>query len=342
MTPKIKEVSAGERKIILKLRKEGKSFREIGKMIGRTHSSVQYVVEAFKKTKSIVPKPRSGRPSILTVREKRTILQSVKANPRLTASKICENIKNLFDKDLHEDTVRKFLKKDGYHARVARRKPFISEVNRQKRMDFANKYISKPREFWERVLFTDESKFCAFGIKGKKLVWRKSGTALDKENLLPTVKHGGGGVMVWGCMAAEGVGKLVFIDTIMDQFGYLSILKNNLKESAQQLGLGDDFWFQQDNDPKHTAHNTRLWLLYNIKNQLRSPPQSPDLNPIEHLWDLLERRIRQHTITSREMLKNVIINEWAKITNHDTSKLVHSMPHRLAEVLKRKGYPTSY
>ncbi|GIY34768.1 uncharacterized protein CEXT_86541 [Caerostris extrusa] len=104
------------------------------------------------------------------------------------------------------------------------------------------------------------------------------------------------------------------------------ILKENLKQSAQDLNLGDDFWFQQDN----------------IKNQLQSPPQSPDLNPIEHLWDLLERKIRQHKIVSKEMLKRVIITEWNNISSEEISKLVHSMPKRLTEVLRRKGYPTTY
>ena len=203
-------------------------------------------------------------------------------------------------------------------------------------------YVNKPSEFWERVLFSDESKFCIFGIKGKKLVWRKTGTAFNKENLVPTVKHGGGSIMVWGCMAGNGVGNLVFIESIMDQYGYINVLKQNLKQSAQKLNLGEDFWFQQDNDPKHTAQNVKLWLLYNTKYQLKSPPQSPDLNPIEHLWDLLERRIRQHKITSKEMLKTVIMDEWNKISTEDTLKLVKSMPNRINEVLKRKGYPTSY
>ncbi|GFT34060.1 transposable element Tc1 transposase [Trichonephila clavipes] len=98
-------------------------------------------------------------------------------------------------------------------------------------------------------------------------------------------------------MAANGVRRLTFIDSTLNHMRYINILKENLKQSAQNLG--DDFWFQQDNDPKHTAHNVKLWLLYNIKNQLRSPPQSPDLNPIEHLWDLLERKIGQHNITSK-------------------------------------------
>ncbi|GFV32786.1 transposable element Tcb1 transposase [Trichonephila clavipes] len=142
-------------------------------------------------------------------------------------------------------------------------------------------------------------------------------------------------------MAANGVGRLTFIDSTLNHMGYINILKENLKQGEQDLNLGDDFWFQQDNDPKHTAHNVKLWLLYNIKNQLRSP-QSPGLNPIEHLWDLLERKICQHPITSKEMLKRVIVTEWNTISSEETSKLVQSMPKRLTEVLSRKGYPTSY
>ncbi|GFY17930.1 transposable element Tc1 transposase [Trichonephila clavipes] len=92
------------------------------------------------------------------------------------------------------------------------RNPHISAVNRQKRLDFANEHVNKLPQFWGKVLFSDESKFCIFCIKWRKLVWRKQGTALEKENLVPTVKYGGGGVMVWGCMAANGVSRLTFID----------------------------------------------------------------------------------------------------------------------------------
>lgn len=103
------------------------------------------------------------------------------------------------------------------------------------------------------------------------------------------VKHGGDGIVVWGGMSATGVERFTFIESIMDQYGYLNIFKQNLQQSAQQLNLGQDFWFQQDNDPKHTPHNVKLWLLYNTKHQLYTLPQSSDLNPIEHLWDLQER-----------------------------------------------------
>ena len=129
------------------------------------------------------------------------------------------------------------------------------------------------------------------------MVWRKKGTALDKKHLVATVKHSGGGAMIWRCMASSGVGQLEFIESTMDKYAYLNILKANLKRSAEKLGLENDYYFQQDNDPKHTADIVKLWILYNVPKQLRTPPQSPDLNPIEHLWDALERRIRHRKIT---------------------------------------------
>lgn len=101
-------------------------------------------------------------------------------------------------------------------------------------------------------------------------------------------KNGGGSVMLWGCIA--GVGELIFIDTAMDKHLYLNILKENLQKSANKLGIGTSFYFQQDCDPKHTTHNQ--WLLYNTPHMLHTAPQSLDINPIEHVWWKLEKRIR--------------------------------------------------
>ena len=68
------------------------------------------------------------------------------------------------------------------------------------------------------------------------MVWRKPNEALNIKNIRPTIKHGGGSVMVWGCMSALSVGKLVFIDATMDKHVYLSILKEHLHASAKKNG----------------------------------------------------------------------------------------------------------
>ncbi|GFX51456.1 transposable element Tcb2 transposase [Trichonephila clavipes] len=73
----------------------------------------------------------------------------------------------------------------GHHSRVVRREPYISMTNGLKRIAFEKDHIHKLFEFWRTVIFSDEGKFCIFGIKGCKLVWRKPCTALQKEHLVP-------------------------------------------------------------------------------------------------------------------------------------------------------------
>ncbi|GFW24975.1 transposable element Tcb2 transposase [Trichonephila clavipes] len=157
-----------------------------------------------------------------------------------------------------------------------------------------------------------------------------------------TVKHGGGTIMVWGCMAPTGVGNLVIIDGIMNQYSYLNTLKNNPSQCASKLGPDGSFTFQQDNELKHTARVDREWLLYNVRKQVKTPPQSPDLNPIEHLWDYLDRQIRKQEIKTKNDLKKALLEEWQKIPSSVTQNLVKSVPSRLRAVIKAKGYPTNY
>ncbi|GFX58710.1 transposable element Tcb1 transposase [Trichonephila clavipes] len=190
--------------------------------------------------------------------------------------------------------------------------------------------------FGTQLFFSDESKFNIFGSDGRQYVWRKPNTELEKQHLTPTVKHGGGSVLVWGCMAANRVGKLCFIYGIMAARTYIDILSHNLQSSAQKLGLGTSFVFQQDNDPKHTANLTREWLLYNSPRQLKTPPQSPDINPIENLWHKLDVEVRKYKISCKDELKRILLQEWHKIPNSTTKTLVFSMRNRLQAVIIAK------
>ncbi|GFU58450.1 transposable element Tc1 transposase [Trichonephila clavipes] len=128
--------------------------------------------------------------------------------------------------------VRRVLRKADYNGRVARKKLLIGKRNRVKRLKSAKEHILRPQQFWNEVIFSDESKFNIFGSHGRRMVWRKPNTSHHPKHTIPTVKHEGGSMMVLGCMAVSGMGKLVFIDQIMHKMAYLNILQNNLKESA--------------------------------------------------------------------------------------------------------------
>lgn len=104
----------------------------------------------------------------------------------------------------------------------------------------------------------------------------------------------------------------------------------------------DDYYYQQDNDPKHKSYLVRQWLLYHTPHTLETPPQSPDIKPIEHLWEELDQRLRKHSISNKNDLKDVLLQEWNNIGENITNTLVQSMPKRLQAVLDQKGYPTKY
>lgn len=317
-------------------------MREVGEMVGRTHSTVQKIINKWRYEGKLQNNPGRGRKRILSAGDERLITRKVKNNPKICVPNLVSEVSEMINRPVSTETVRRVLRRNNLHGRVARRKPFISAVNKKKRLEFAKKYIEQPPEFWEQVLFTDETKINLFGSDGKQIVWRSPNTALKSQHLKPTVKHGGGNVMLWGSMAASGTGNIEFIDTIMDKMLYMSILKKNVKASVNKLNLPSVYYFQQDNDPKHTAHIVKEWLLYNVPKQLNTPPQSPDLNPIENLWNELKIRVNKHHPTNKKDLKLKILEAWNEIPPEVTKKLVESMPRRLQAVIDANGGHTKY
>ncbi|KAL9706439.1 hypothetical protein quinque_009957 [Culex quinquefasciatus] len=320
MNAKRTKIPPAIKQIILDLKKDKKSLAEIATIVKRPKSSVQYVIHNYKTSGSLEITPGRGPKPKLTERHHRLILREIKINPRLSAPKLADSLYQNTGVRVNPQTIRNVIRSKGYRGCVARKKPFISAINKNKRLLYAKKYVSKPKEFWRDVMFTDESKYNLFGSDGIVRVWRKPNTELDPKNVRPTVKHGGGHVMVWGAFTAN----------------------ENLKQSAEKLGHGSDFRLVHDNDPKHNSFLVKEWLLYNVKSTLPHPPQSPDLNPIENLWDHLDRKVREHKIRNKEHLKRILKQEWDQIPPEVTQKLAFSMPKRLQSVVAAKGGHTKY
>jgi transposase len=343
MPKKSKELDQVTRAKIIAFVETGLSYQQVALRMNLPKSTVGYVALKHKKSGLIANKPGRGRKPIISERLARRIERHIKTDRRTTAIQIAQSLQTSGECVISAQTVRNTLKRAGLNGRIARKKPFLSPRHKKLRLDFATAFCAVPLDEWNDILFCDESKFNVSGSDGRFYVWRKAGEEFKEECLQGTVKHGGGSVMVWGCMAASGVGKLVIIDGIMNAVVYRELLRANLKQSAALLDLSDNFFLWQDNDPKHTAKIVKAYLQDEAQIRVMpAPPQSPDLNPIEHLWDVLGRRLQKRRFRSVSELKVGIMEEWKEIGSQVTGTLVGSMKRRLDAVILSKGSATKY
>ena len=195
-------------------------------------------------------------------------------------------------------------------------------------------------------MWSDESPFNILRNDGRVRVWRQPHEAMDPSCLVHTAQGNGGTVKVWGAFSWFGVVPLVRQIGIVNHSAYLGILNDNVRPQMLRLFPDGNGLYQDDNAMIHCAGRVLNWFQEHDHefHHIEWPPQSPDLNPIEHLWDYLEVQVRrlEGAPSSLSELEALLHQEWLNIESSILQNLVESMPRRVRAVISASGGPTKY
>lgn len=318
------------------LHKIGKLNKEIAAMIPCNEQTVSLWVSRWRDEHSVSDAERSGRPRCTDQQTDVAIEEyadeNVNANPR--------DIVREMDLPTSARTVRRRLDEVGLLGRVQLDEHAYTDENLRRRISFAEGYSRWAEDDWARVMFSDETHFY-LGHHGREYVQRPVGAALDPKYTRKTERLKGK-VSLWGCICAGGLGHAELYVDSLDARRYQSILALNLASSAHQFWPCGQWWFQQDNWSVHTAGTSQVWFHNHGIDLIDWPAWSPDLNPIENLWNDLKRRVYAHHARTMEELEHWIGIEWAATDLEYISHICRNMPRRLQMLLDNEGHKISY
>lgn len=281
---------------------------------------------------------RSGRPRCTDEAMDTAIAGIAFVDPFVTP----RQLKRQHDIDASTSTIKRRLVEAGLHGRVAHHGMAFTDEHRRKRLSLANGYSDWSEEKWETVLFTDEKSFCGAGSNGQVWVRRPVGEELKPDYCVDHKPHPVK-VNAWGSFSGRGLGYLYIFNINLDATLMLTILRTHLIESAERSNISDgQWWLLQDNDPKHKSKKVDTWIKQHGVDCIDFPPYSPDLNPIENLWNDVARRVEKRQATTMELLQEVVAEEWAATSTQFIRTLAHSMPARCQAVINANGNHTSY
>ncbi|GFV08231.1 transposable element Tcb2 transposase [Trichonephila clavipes] len=215
----------------------------------------------------------------------------------------------------------------------------LTPAHRRRRSLWCREHRNWRDNEWGRVLFTDESRFSLSSDSHRILIWRERGSRNHPSNIIERDRYGGRGVLVWGgIMLGSRTDLHIFNVGSVNETRYCNeILLPYVRLFRGAMGL--QFLFMDDNAPCHrTVAAEQLFECVDIE-RMDWPARSPDLNPIEHVWDFLGRRLVARTlppVTIRE-LRLALQDEWAAMPQQLIDTLILSMGRRCETCLAVRG-----
>ncbi|GFX77425.1 transposable element Tcb2 transposase [Trichonephila clavipes] len=260
-------------------------------------------------------------------------------NRRQTAGEIARHTTQATGRPISRFTVARRLHGGGLFARRPVRCAPLTPAHRRRRSLWCREHQNWRDNESGRVLFTDESRFSLSSDSHRILIWRERGSRNHSSNIIERDKYGGRGLLVWGgIMLGSRTDLHIFDAGSVNGTRYCNeILLPYVRLFRGAMGL--KFLFMDDNAPCHRTLAAEQLLESEDIERMDWLARSPDLNPIEHVWDFLRRRLAAHTlppVTIRE-LRLALQDEWAAMPPQLIDTLILSMGRRCETCLAVRG-----
>lgn len=312
---------------------------EIANDFGVAVSTVSRLIKGFKERGTVESKKSSGRPKSLTDKDRRFLRRYVKKNRSATQSSIISDMPFKMSTWL----LRHELKQMNIRKRMRTKKPYLEKRHMRERLKFAREHKNWTLEQWRKVIWTDESSIEIGADIDLKKVWREPKEKFLRDCLKPSFMSGRTKVMVWGAIRGNEKSKLVILPKgrIRSKEYVDYVCKPVLLDFYNSK---PDATLMEDNAPIHRSRKTNEWREAAGIRKLKWPSRSPDLNPIENIWNKLKREFHRewYNHRSRRTTQLMLRYAWSSISIEYVNRLINSMPSRMQQVIDAKGGSIKY
>ena len=307
-------MKAGETKeeCIVRLYLQNYSEWRIRVATGIRGRKVKDTIQYFQQYGQIPDSPKRGRPQ--TTKSNNTLLaittltlQNRGASCYALSKQMFEN----FNITISGTSVWRRKKDLGFNYRPPKRRQSLTDEQKAKRVKFAHSVLNSDIDF-ETLVFSDESRFCL--TPDNYCIWMRKNE--KTEDCFIDVGKYDVSIMVYGAIAKNYKSKLVVLDSMYGKGNYL---------------------FMQDGAPAHNSNLSELYLKKRCTFLKIWPANSPDLNPIEHLWGAMKRILKNQKFSTKEELEKKIFQIWESISMETINSLIDSFEGRLRYVIYENG-----